>query len=81
MKIKLDNLDRDDGSVMITTEDREEAILDQSIHGARWEAPGDLSVAYAIVDDRPFLLTALLAEGYDVDDSEYVEPTRPRSAS
>lgn len=52
MKIKLDNLDRDDGSVMITT-----------------------------VDDRPFLLTALLAEGYDVDDSEYVEPARPRSAS
>jgi hypothetical protein len=52
VKIKLDNLDRDDGSVMITT-----------------------------VDDRPFLLTALLAEGYDVDDSEYVEPARPRSAS
>jgi hypothetical protein len=74
VKIKLDNLDHDDGMVTVYCEDRQAAIDDQSIDGAHWEAPGDLDVAYAMIVDRPCLITELEAEGYEVDIRNYVEP-------
>lgn len=71
MKISLDNLDHEDGMVTVFCVDREAAIHDQSIEGSRWEAPGDLDVAYAIICDRPGLVEALEADGYEVDVTEY----------
>jgi hypothetical protein len=74
MKIKLDNMDRDDWTVLITCENQKDAKDDQSVAGAAWEAPGDMDIAYTIAGDHPTLLTELEAEGYDVDSSEYSPP-------
>lgn len=74
MKIALDNMDKDDGTVTVYCEDRQAAIDDQSIEGSMWEAPGDLDVAYACICDRPGLVEALEADGYEVDTSEYSPP-------
>ena len=79
MTIKLDNLDRDDGSVLITCNDQSAARDDQSIAGSHWEAPGDMSIAYAIVCDHADLLADLEREGYSVDDSEYCAPENGES--
>ncbi len=76
MKITLDNMDKDDGSVTVYCDDQEAALHDQTIEGSRWEAPGDMNVAYACIMDRIDLLEVLKAEGYEVDDSEYVSPTQ-----
>jgi len=74
MKIKLDNLDRDDDSVLVTCEDKEAARDDQSIEGSHWECPRDMEGAYAVISDRPGLVEALEKEGYDVDASNYCPP-------
>jgi hypothetical protein len=74
MKIKLDNMDRDDGSVLVTCEDKDAAENDQSIEGSHWECPRDMDCAYAVISDRPGLVEALEKQGYDVDASEYCEP-------
>jgi hypothetical protein len=73
LAIKLDNLDKTDGSVSVYCHDVIGAKDDQSIDGSRWEACGS-DLAYAIITDRPGLVAALEAEGYEVDDSEYCEP-------
>jgi hypothetical protein len=74
MKISLDNLDHDDGMVTVYCDDKQAAIDDQSIDGSLWEAPGDLDVAYAVILDRPGLITELRADGYEVNIQNYVEP-------
>lgn len=74
MKIALDNMDKDDGTVTVYCDDQQAAIDDQSIEGSMWEAPGDLDVAYAVICDRPGLVEALEADGYEVDTSEYSPP-------
>lgn len=74
MKVKLDNLDRDDGTVLAWT-GAQEAQDDITIDGCRWEYPSDLEGdAYAILTDRPGLTRDLKQEGYDLDCSEYMEP-------
>ena len=73
MKIKLDNLDKDDGTVTVYCDDKPAAVHDQSIDGAMWEAPADLDVAYACISDRPGLVADLKEEGYEVDTSAYWE--------
>lgn len=60
---------RDD--VRITTDDREAALADRTVAGVHWVVPADQSIAYVEMHDRPLLLQALHAEGYEVDDSEY----------
>lgn len=74
MKIKLDNLDHDDGMVTVYCEDRQAAIHDQSINGSNWEAPEDLTAAYAVIGDDPDLVDQLEGEGYEVDASDYCPP-------
>ena len=74
MKIKLDNLDHTDGMVTVYCADRQAALDDQTIEGSLWEAPSDLNVAYAIITDRPGLITVLRSDGYEVDICDYVEP-------
>ncbi len=75
MKVKLDNLDRDDGSVLAWAS-AQEAQDDQSIAGARWEYPSDLEgEAYAILTDFKGLTKALEQEGYILDTDEYMEPS------
>lgn len=71
MKIKIDNLDHTDGMVTVYCEDQAAAKHDQSIRGSRWECPGDLDIAYAVIADEPDLVAKLKADGYEVDDSEY----------
>lgn len=71
MKIKLDNMDKEDGSVLVIAEDADEAREDQSIEGSHWECDGDF--AYAIISDRPGLVAALEKEGYEVDTDEFYE--------
>lgn len=73
MKIKLDNLDKNDGTVLVMA-DAAEAEHDQSIEGSRWESDGDF--AYAYIDDRVGLVDALEREGYEVDTDDYWEPTQ-----
>jgi hypothetical protein len=73
-KIKLDNMDRDDGSVLVTCEDSDVAEEHHSIAGSNWEAPSDMTGAYAIISDSPDLVAELEKEGYDVDSSEYCWP-------
>ena len=75
MKIKLDNLDKKDGSVTVTCDDQAAAKHDQSIQGSRWEAPGDMDIAYAIIQDKPGLIAELEEEGYELDTDEYCEPS------
>ena len=67
MKIKLDNVDRNDWLVLITTTEPKAALEDQSIQGTRWEAPRDTGIAYAVVCDHPGLVKELTAEGYELD--------------
>jgi hypothetical protein len=74
MEVKLDNLDRDDGFVLVTCEDRDAAIEDQSIEGSHWEASRGMPGAYAVISDRPDLVERLEKAGYNVDSSEYSPP-------
>lgn len=71
LKIKLDNLDSTDGSVMVYCADKEAARFDQSIRGSRWECPRDMDVAYASISDEPDLVKKLEEDGYEVDPDEY----------
>lgn len=73
-EIKLDNMDRDDGSVLVTCEDRDVAEEHHSIAGSNWEAPSDMTSAYAIISDSPDLVAELEKEGYNVDSGEYSPP-------
>jgi len=73
-EIKLDNMDRDDGSVLVTCSDQSVKEEHQSIAGSNWEAPGDMDIAYAMISDEPGLVAKLEKEGYNVDSSEYCEP-------
>jgi len=71
LKITLDNMDRLDGSVLVTSHDAAGAREDQSIMGSMWECDGD-DFAYAIISDRLDLAKALKEAGYNVDnDFEY----------
>lgn len=73
MRVKLDNLgEGPENSVMVTAENKEEAVNDQSIYGTHWEFDGNL--AYAIILNDTDLAEELRSEGYDVDDSEYCPP-------
>lgn len=74
LPIRLDNLDREDGTVLVLCDYPEAAREDRSIDGTHWEV-SDGTLAYAITFDRPGLVAELQAEGYDVDTSEYSEPT------
>lgn len=76
-EIKLDNMDRDDGSVLVTCEDSSVKEEHQSIAGSSWEAPSDMNGAYAVITDEPGLVAKLEKEGYNVDSSEYCEPDWP----
>jgi hypothetical protein len=73
-KIKLDNMDRDDSSVLVTCDDSSVKEEHHSINGSNWEAPSDMAGAYAIISDESGLVAKLEKEGYDVDSSEYCEP-------
>lgn len=73
-KIKLDNMDSDDGTVLVTCEDSDIKEERQSIQGSNWEAPSDMSGAYAMISDAQDLVSILEKEGYDVDSSEYCPP-------
>ena len=75
MAISLSTSDDDDGMVTVCCGNQERATEDQSIEGSNWECPGDMDVAYASICDRVGLVAALEAQGYEVDDSEYSEPT------
>lgn len=81
MKIRIANEGHCDGMVTVECDDVEAAIHDQSIEGTHWEAPRDLDIAYAVIMDRPGLLASLRAEGYEVDDEWYVEPTAEEFAA
>jgi hypothetical protein len=73
-EVKLDNMDRDDGTVLVTCEDSDVAEEHHSIAGSNWEAPSDMTGAYAIISDSPNLVAELEKEGYDVDSGEYSPP-------
>lgn len=78
MKIKLDNLDHDDGECLVTCNGpgatRWAKEEHQSIAGSRWESDGP-DFAYAIVSDHPGLEAELEKEGYDdIDTDEYCPP-------
>lgn len=77
MKISLDNLDRDDDSVLAVCNDQVAARHDQTIAGCRWEAPGDMDIAYAIIQDHPGLVAELEKEGYDLVLDSYASPDEP----
>lgn len=64
----------DDGMVVLYCSDKEAARDDQSVLGSHWEMPGDMTDAYACVSDRTDLVTALEADGWDVDASEWSAP-------
>jgi hypothetical protein len=74
MKIRLDLCDDDDGMVIVWTQEREAALRDQTILGARWEASGDPQGAYALLVNREGLTKDLKAEGYEVDAREWGPP-------
>jgi hypothetical protein len=69
-KINLDNMDRTDGTVLVTCDDSD-VKNHQSIAGSNWEAPSDMSGAYALISDTSDLVAELEEEGYNVDSSEY----------
>jgi hypothetical protein len=73
-KIRLDNLDDREGCVMIDCESQILATHDQTIAGARWECPSDMTSAYAMPLDHPDLLDQLKKEGYEINDDEYSPP-------
>ena len=75
MKVRLDNLDRGDGSVLAWAS-AQDAQEDQTIAGARWEYPSDLEGdAYAIITDFKGLVKTLEQDGYTLDTDEYMEPS------
>lgn len=78
-EVKLDNLDRDDGSVLVTCDDSSVKEEHHSISGSNWEAPGDMSGAYAVICNEPDLVAKLEKEGYQVDTAEYCEPDWPEA--
>jgi hypothetical protein len=69
LRIELDNQGSEPGSVLVTTDDAEGAMHDQSIRGSMWENADGM--AYAIISDEPGLVEALEADGYDVYSSAY----------
>jgi hypothetical protein len=75
LRVKLtNNGGEDDGSVLVTCDDKGGAEDDQYIDGSTWESPSDMQEAYTILQDRPMLYDELVAAGYDVDTSEYSPP-------
>lgn len=77
LSVKLTNTG--DGMVTCWCDDREAAMLDQTIMGARWEGTGGEPGAYAVIMDSPDLVERLEADGYAVDDSEYSAPEKDES--
>lgn len=71
MKIKLDNLDHDDGFVLVLA-DWKDAETDQSIEGCRWERDGDF--VYTLITDSIDLVERLEKEGYEVNTDDYCQP-------
>ncbi len=75
--VYLDNEDRTDGMVLVTTEcgqDYAEAVDDdRTIAGSTWEDSGDFS-PYTIFPDDAALVTRLRADGYVLDLRHYVAP-------
>jgi len=77
-KISLDNLDDDEGGVMIECNSQILATHDQSVAGAMWECASDMpGFAYACAGDRPGLVEELENEGYIVNDDNYCPPDEP----
>jgi hypothetical protein len=75
LRVKLTNHSGDDdGSVLVTCDDKGGAEDDQTIDGLSWESPSDMQEAYTILQDRPTLVADLKVEGYNVDASEYSAP-------
>jgi hypothetical protein len=77
MRIALDNQGGDhheNGSVLVTCDDKDAAADDGYIDGSSWETPRDMCEAYTILTDRPSLVEDLEREGYDVDASCYAAP-------
>lgn len=67
------NIDEDDGSVMVDCADGGAAGDDGYIDGSTWEFLEDGSV-YTILSDRKTLVEELIVEGYEVNCSEYSPP-------
>lgn len=80
-KISLDNLDDNEGVVMIECNSQILATHDQSVAGAMWECPSDMTTAYAMPCDHPNLLKDLIEEGYIVNDDNYCPPDPPEPAT
>lgn len=77
LRIALDNQGsghEQDGTVLVTCDDRDAAADDGYIDGSSWETPRDMNEAYTSVMDRPTLVEDLTAQGYDVDCSCYSAP-------
>jgi hypothetical protein len=72
--IRLDNLDDEEGGVMIDCESQILATHDQSVAGSHWECPSDMDIAYACAGDHPGLVEELTKEGYIVNDDNYWPP-------
>lgn len=73
-KIELDNLDDDEGGVMVYCNSKILAVHDQSVAGSHWECAPDMPVAYACAGDHPNLVKELEDEGYIVNDDNYCSP-------
>lgn len=73
-RIELDNLDDEEGFVMVYCNSQVLAKHDQTISGSRWECPSDMTVGYACIADHPGLLKELEADGYTVNADNYCPP-------
>jgi len=78
-RIELDNLDREDESVLVTMACPDARKIGREMQGpsdARWETSrDDPNFAYAVVSDRPDLVQVLIGEGYIVETADYVAPS------
>lgn len=74
LQISLDNADRDDGMVLVTTTDAAGARNDQSIAGTDWEFLDSGNFAYATVLDDLGLVGRLVDEIYGLDLTNYTPP-------
>lgn len=72
MLIHLDN-EGEEGWVLVWADDPDEAELDKTILGSRWEF-SDKDFAHTSLMDDPGLIEALKAEGYELELSMYERP-------
>jgi len=69
LKIKIENT-HSIHSLALVTGSWDEAEVDQTIEGSRWENEGS-NFAYAVIRNTPGLSERLSVEGYEVDDGEF----------